>query len=139
MAGCLAHGRHRFPRPREALPPPCVPALPAVPCHRGSRPALSWLPASRHSTGKRGSAFPSPHWHLGQVLPSPITKDALCTTLCFSLLGLPACVQPVLLALETRGLPRARPWLLADEPGDALPAPQASCSPGDKSLWKHGS
>lgn len=45
-------------------------------------------------------------------------------------------MQPVLLTLEATGLPRAHRWLSADEPRHALPALQASCSPGDESLWK---
>lgn len=50
--------------------------------------------------------------------------------------GLRAYLQPPLLALETTGLPRAHQRLSAEERGDALPAPQPSCSPGGESLWK---
>lgn len=85
MTGCLAHGRHMFPRPREAPPPLRVPARPVVPWPSSScsRPAPSWLLASCHSTRERGSAFPSPHRHL----PTLVIKGTLCTTMCFSPVG----------------------------------------------------
>lgn len=82
MAGCLAHSRHRFLRPREAPPPPCVRPLPAVPWHRGSRPALSWLPASHHSTRERGSAFLSPLTGIWVRSCPPQSPRMLCALPC---------------------------------------------------------
>lgn len=41
-----------------------------------------------------------------------------------------------LLALETTGLPRARPQLSADGPSVVLPTLQPTSLPGDEILWK---
>lgn len=71
MAGCLALGKHKFPGCEEAPPPPCARAW-GVPL-QSSHLAPCLLPQHQ---GK-GLSLPSPHRHLGWILPSRITPEML--------------------------------------------------------------
>ncbi|XP_010280609.1 PREDICTED: LOW QUALITY PROTEIN: uncharacterized protein LOC104617086 [Phaethon lepturus] len=137
MAGCLAMADTGFPeRGRLRYLPvsqPCCALAQGLLFSSCSTLAPCLLPPHQ---GK-GLSSPSPRCHLGRILPSPNTKDALCTTLRFSSVGsLPTCGRPRRSSADRSSARGRGPLPVCD--GRQMRAPAATCaalSPAGSCFW----